>query len=145
MDDINLVIMSGVIVGTPEIKTIGKKETQVCTARIKSTRSFVYNGEKKESSCTRNLKAFGKVGEKLSQLRGGDRAMIQGTQETESWPDKNDATKKVFRDIIKLSEISADIDFTQSEYAPRNAAPRHEQAPTTPPSSQENPDDNLPF
>lgn len=140
MDDINLVIMSGVIVGTPEVKEIGAKKTQVCTARIKSTRSFTYNGQTKESSCTRSLKSFGNAGKKLSQLRGGDKVMIQGRQATESWADKNDATKKVFKDIVEVSEVSADIKFEQQEYAPKNQEQAHTNAPT-----QDHMEEDTPF
>lgn len=118
MDDINIVILSGIIVGTPDVREIGQKKTQVCTARLKSVRSFEYNGQRKESSTTKDLKAFGNAGKALSKLSGGNRVRITGRLATESWVDKNDATKKHYKEIIECSEVIGEVEpITHNEGA----------------------------
>ena len=108
MDDINIVILSGVIKGTPEVRKIGQKQTQVCSGQIQSKRSFTYNGATKESTTTKNFKAFGKAGELLANLRGGDYVRINGRLTTESWDSKKEPGKKEYREIIEVLEATSD-------------------------------------
>jgi len=142
MDDINIVILSGVIVGTPEI-TVTKNGKNICSARIKSVRTFVYNDTPKESSTTKDLKAFGRTAEFIGNLRGGDRIRIQGRLATESWADKTDPTKKKYKEVIEVSEATGErANETQThsvpQYQPKPAA-------SAEPPAQNNIDDSVPF
>ena len=139
MDDINFVMLSGVVVGTPDLITTKNGKT-ICNARIKSVRSFTYNNETKQSSTTKDLKAFGKTGDFISTLRGGDRIRIQGRLATESWVDKNDATKKHYKEIIEVNEATGETANETQTYSAPAPKPEPKQAPKT-----DSVNDDVPF
>ena len=135
MDDINIVILSGVIKGTPEVRKIGQKQTQVCSGQIQSKRSFTYNGATKESTTTKNFKAFGRSGELLANLRGGDGVRITGRLATESWDSKKEPGKKEYREIIEVLEATSDAKHeepktTQDEFSGDMQSPNKQEVNT---------------
>ena len=140
MDDINIVILSGVIVGTPEVREIGEKKTQLCSGRIQSVRSFTHNGNTRESKTTKNFKAFGNAGKTLAALRAGDRVRITGRLATESWDSKKEQGKKEYREIIEVLDATGETANATQTYS----APKREEEPKKNDTQTVDPED-VPF
>lgn len=94
MLELNKVMIVGNLTRDPEKKTL-QSGTDVCQFDVAINRRWTQNGEKKESVCFLNCKAWAKTAEFVAQyFKKGGRIYVEGRLEQETWTEKETNAKR---------------------------------------------------
>lgn len=102
----NLWVADGVVAREPEKRQAGNSTVTKLSLCVSETWKDKATGETKERKMYLDVKLWGNLGDAMyEQVQQGDRVLVRGKLETESWDNKTTG-KKEYRTVCNCEQIS---------------------------------------
>lgn len=106
MSDFNSVTLTGTVTRDADLRA-GKDDSLFGSINFLNEEKFTKrDGTEGLSKTYVDLKVNGQIAQKCKDLKQGDRLLVHGKVKTDSWDDKENPGKRIYKQVIQIDQVT---------------------------------------